>query len=64
MKKLEKAIERKRERRGKEIAIDSEDIAMEDRSNDANTGWQPYKDLSGYEDENEAQVRVTPVTKK
>jgi len=56
---LEKAMDKRRERKGKARDNDSEDTEMKDRSDHFS-----YEDLSGYEDEGEALVAAPPATKK
>jgi len=63
LEELEKAMKRKRERKGKERAKNSEDTVMKDGSNKSDTDREMYKELSGYEDENEALVAAPPATK-
>ena len=64
LEELEKAMKRKRERKGKGRAKDSEDTVMKDGSNNSDTDQQMYEDLSRYEDENEALVAAPLATKK
>jgi len=64
LEELEKAMERKRERKGKGRAKDSEDTVMKDGSNISDSFREMYEDLSGYEDEDEALVAAPPATKK
>ena len=61
---LEKAMERKRERKGKGRAKDSKDTVMKDRSNNSDIDHEMFEDLSRYEDEDEALVAAPPATKK
>ena len=64
LEELEKAMEKKRERKGKGRAKDSEDVVMKDGSDNSDTYQEMYEDLSGYEDEDEALVAAPPATKK
>jgi len=64
LEEFEKAMERKRERKGKGRAKDSEDTVMKDGSNNSDSIREMYEDLSGYEDEDEALVAAPPATKK
>jgi len=63
LKELEKAMEKKRERKGKERAKDSEDTVMNDGSDISECDRKMYEDLSGYEDEDEDLVAAPPATK-
>jgi len=54
----EKGKQKKRERGAK---VEKEDEVMKDGSDDAESNWRPYEDLSSYEDEDEAPV--VPLTK-
>jgi len=64
LEELEKAVERKREGKGKGRAKDSEDTVMKDESDISDSYWEMYEDLSAYEDEDEALVAAPPATKK
>jgi len=64
LEELEKVMERKRERKGKRRAKDSEDMVMKDGSNNFDSFWEIYSDRSGYEDEDEALVAPPPATTK
>jgi len=64
LEELEQAMEKKRERKGKGRAKDSEDIVMKDGSNNSDIDREMYEDLSGYEDEDEALVAAPLATKK
>jgi len=64
LEQLEKAMERKRKRKGKERAKDSVDTVMKDGSNNSEIDREMFEDLSGYEDEDEALVAAPPATKK
>jgi len=64
LEELEKAMEKKRERKGKGRAKDSGDIVMKDGSDNSDCYREMYEDLSGYEDEDEALVAAPPATKK
>jgi len=57
-------MERKRERKGKGRAKDSENTVMKDGSPNSDSFREMYEDLSGYEDEDEALVAAPPATKK
>ena len=59
---LEKAM-KKRERKGKGRAKDSEDTVMNDGSENSDRYREMYEDLSGNEDEDEALVAAPPDTK-
>jgi len=61
---LEKAMEKKSERKGKGRAKDSEDTVMKDGSNNSDSSREMYEYLCGYEDEDEAMVAAPPATKK
>jgi len=54
----EKGKQKEEERGAK---VEEEDEVMKDRSDDAESNWRPYEDLSSYEDEDEAPV--VPPTK-
>jgi len=56
-------MEKKRERKGKGRAKDSEDTVMKDGSDNSDSYREMYEDLSGYEDEDEALVAAPPATK-
>ena len=61
---LEKAMEKKkRERKGKGRAKDSEDTVMKDRSDNSDSYREMYEDLSGY-DEEDALVASPLANKK
>jgi len=64
LEQLEKAMERKREKKGKGRAKDSEDTVMKDESDNSDSYREMYEDLSGYEDEDEALVAAPLATKK
>jgi len=64
VKELEKVIERKKERKEKERAKDSEDVVMKNGSPPPNLIRGMYEDLSGYVDEEATLVVSPPVTKK
>jgi len=49
LEELEKAMEKKRERKGKGRANDCEDTVMKDRSGNCDSYREMYEDLSGYE---------------
>jgi len=61
---LDKAMKKKRERKGEGRAKDSEDTEMKDRSDNSDSYREMYKDLSRYEDEGEALVVALPATNK
>jgi len=64
LEELEKAMKRKREKKGKGRAKDSEDTVMKDGPDNSDSYRETYEDLSGYEDEDEALVAAPPATKK
>ena len=61
---LDKAMKKKRERKGEGRGKDSEDTEMKDRSDNSDSYREMYEDLSGYEDEGEALVAASPAANK
>jgi len=61
---LKKAMEKKRAKKGKGRAKNSEDTVIKDGSDNSDSYQEMYEDLSGYEDEDEALVAAPPATKK
>jgi len=58
-------MERKREKKGKGRAKDSEDtVIMKDGSDNSDSYREMYEDLSGYEDEDEALVAAPLAAQK